>query len=70
MLYSCDDTGNNSVTCVSQSYEEKTGCLVAYTFFPILCAYFIVFAKSSSFTSALLLKESEPVPQYTASAPY
>ena len=44
--------------------------IAAYTFLPILCAYSIVFAKSLSSTSALLLKDKLPVPQYTASAPY
>ena len=36
----------------------------------MLCAYFIVFSKSLSSTSALLLSDKEDVPQYTASAPY
>ena len=36
----------------------------------MLCAYSIVFASSLSSTSALLLNDKDPVPQYTASAPY
>ena len=43
---------------------------VTYTFFPILCAYFIVFSKSSSCISALVLSDNDDVPAYTASAPY
>ena len=43
---------------------------VTYIFFPMLCAYFIVFSKSSSCMSALVLNDNDEVPQYTASAPY
>jgi len=50
----------------SQAYIFKA----TYTFFPILCAYFIVCIKSSSCISALDLNDNDAVPQYTASAPY
>ena len=43
---------------------------VTCTLFPILCAYFIVFIKSSLSMSALVLNDNDDVPQYTASAPY
>ena len=43
---------------------------VTCTLFPMLCAYSIVFTKSSFPISALVLNDNDDVPQYTASAPY
>ena len=60
-----------AISVISSYFSSQANILiVTYTFFPISCAYFIVFSKSSFSMSALVLNDNDDVPQYTASAPY